>query len=200
MSPPFRNKQHQDSLWAGLQAGSLSVVATDHCAFTTEQKRTGVGNFSKIPNGTGGLEDRLPVLWTAGVNTGRLTMNEFVAVTSTNIAKILGMYPKKGAVMVGADADLLVWDPKRSKTISSGNQQSVIDYNVFEGFEVTGLPRFVLTRGKVAIVESEIKTEPGHGKFVAREPKGAVNRALSQWKEIVAPRKIERSGIPATGV
>ncbi len=200
MSPPFRNKQHQDSLWAGLQSGSLQVVATDHCAFTTTQKRNGIGDFSKIPNGTGGLEDRMPVLWTKGVNTGRLTMNEFVAVTSTNIAKILGLYPKKGAVLVGADADLVVWDPKRSKTISAKTQQSAIDYNVFEGIEVTGLPRFTLTRGKVAIVENQIKTEQGHGKFVGRKPNGAVNRALSQWKEITAPRKVERSGIPATGV
>ncbi|MEQ1769091.1 MAG: dihydropyrimidinase [Devosia sp.] len=200
MSPPFRNKQHQDSLWAGLQSGSLQVVATDHCAFTTAQKRNGIGNFAKIPNGTGGLEDRMPVLWTKGVNTGRLTMNEFVAVTSTNIAKILGLYPKKGAVLVGADADLVVWDPKRSKTISAKTQQSAIDYNVFEGIEVTGLPRYTLTRGKVAIVEGEIKTDQGHGKFVAREPMGAVNRALSTWKEITSPRKVERTGIPATGV
>ncbi len=112
MSPPFRNKQHQDWLWAGLQSGSLSVVATDHCAFTTEQKRIGVGDFTKIPNGTGGLEDRMPMLWTYGVATGRLTMNEFVAVTSTNIAKILNCYPKKGAILVGADADIVVWDPE----------------------------------------------------------------------------------------
>jgi len=200
MSPPFRNKQHQDSLWAGLQSGSLSCVATDHCAFTTAQKRNGVGNFAKIPNGTGGLEDRLPILWTQGVNTGRLTPNEFVAVTSTNIAKILNMYPKKGAVLEGADADLVVWDPKRKKTISAKTQQSVIDYNVFEGFEVTGLPRFTLTRGHVAITEDKIDTRQGHGKFVAREPKNPVNRALSQWKELVAPRKVERTGIPETGV
>jgi hypothetical protein len=99
---------HQDSLWAGLQSGSLSVVATDHCAFTTQQKRFGLGDFTKIPNGTGGLEDRLPMLWTHGVVTGRLTPNEFVAVTSTNIAKILNLYPKKGAVLVGADADLVI--------------------------------------------------------------------------------------------
>jgi dihydropyrimidinase len=200
MSPPFRNKQHQDSLWAGLQSGSLSVVATDHCAFTTQQKRAGIGNFAKIPNGTGGLEDRLPVLWTRGVNTGRLTMNEFVAVTSTNIAKILNLYPRKGAVMVGADADLIVWDPRRKKTISASKQQSIIDYNVFEGFEVEGLPRFVLTRGEVAVTESAVDARPGHGQFVGREPKNAVNRALSTWKEITAPRKIERAGIPATGV
>ncbi|MFD2058552.1 dihydropyrimidinase [Mesorhizobium calcicola] len=200
MSPPFRNKLHQDSLWAGLQAGSLQVVATDHCAFTTKQKRNGVGDFTKIPNGTGGLEDRMPVLWTTGVNTGRLTMNEFVAVTSTNIAKILNMYPKKGAIVEGADADIVVWDPKRKKKISAKKQQSVIDYNVFEGFEVTGLPRFVFSRGELSIQEAEVKAKPGHGEFVAREPNTAVNRALSTWKDITAPRKVERTGIPATGV
>ena len=192
MSPPFRDKAHQDSLWAGLQSGSLQVVATDHCAFTTEQKRAGLGDFTKIPNGTGGLEDRMPVLWTHGVNTGRLTMNEFVAVTSTNIAKILNIYPRKGAIVVGADADIVVWDPKRSKTITAGTQQSAIDYNVFEGVEVTGLPRFTMTRGKVAIRENEIKTEQGHGQFVRRDAYPAVNRALSKWKELSAPRAVIR--------
>jgi dihydropyrimidinase len=200
MSPPFRNRLHQDSLWAGLQAGSLQVVATDHCAFTTAQKRTGLGDFTRIPNGTGGLEDRLPVLWTRGVATGRLTMNEFVAVTSTNIAKILNMYPKKGAIADGADADIIVWDPKRKKTISADKQQSAIDYNVFEGFEVAGLPRFVFSRGELAVQETEMKAQPGHGEFVAREPHAAVNRALSTWKEITAPRKVMRTGVPATGV
>ncbi|WP_068112102.1 dihydropyrimidinase [Tropicimonas marinistellae] len=200
MSPPFRNKQHQDSLWAGLQSGSLSVVATDHCAFTTEQKRFGVGDFTKIPNGTGGLEDRLPMLWTYGVNTGRLTPNEFVAVTSTNIAKILNCYPKKGAVLVGADADLVVWDPEKTKTISAGTQQSAIDYNVFEGKEVTGLPRYTLTRGRVAVVDGEVKPQEGHGEFVAREATGSVNKALSTWKELTSPRPVERTGIPASGV
>ncbi|MEL6170120.1 MAG: dihydropyrimidinase [Pseudomonadota bacterium] len=200
MSPPFRNKAHQDSLWAGLSAGSLSVVATDHCAFTTDQKRYGVGDFTKIPNGTGGLEDRMPMLWTYGVGTGRLTPNEFVAVTSTNIAKILNCYPKKGAVAVGADADLVVWDPEKSKTITAGAQQSAIDYNVFEGKEVKGLPRFTLTRGYVAIHDGEVRTQEGHGQFVRREPNTPVNRALSTWKELTAPRPVERSGIPASGV
>jgi dihydropyrimidinase len=200
MSPPFRNKQHQDSLWAGLQSGSLSVVATDHCAFTTEQKRFGVGDFSKIPNGTGGLEDRMPMLWTHGVNTGRLTMNEFVAVTSTNIAKILNCYPKKGAIMVGSDADIVVWDPEKEKVISAETQQSAIDYNVFEGHRVKGLPRFTLTRGHVAMYDGEIRTQEGHGEFVARKPNGSVNRALSTWKELTAPRPVERTGIPASGV
>ncbi len=200
MSPPFRNKQHQDSLWAGLQSGSLSVVATDHCAFTTDQKRFGVGDFTKIPNGTGGLEDRMPMLWTQGVNTGRLTPNEFVAVTSTNIAKILNCYPKKGAVLVGADADLVVWDPEKTKTIQASTQQSAIDYNVFEGKQVKGLPRYTLTRGQVAVDDGEIKSQEGHGQFVAREANTTVNKALSTWKELTAPRPVERSGIPATGV
>ncbi len=200
MSPPFRNKQHQDSLWAGLQSGSLSVVATDHCAFTTEQKRTGIGDFTKIPNGTGGLEDRMPMLWTHGVNTGRLTPNEFVAVTSTNIAKILNCYPKKGAVLVGADADIVVWDPKKEKTITAKTQQSAIDYNVFEGKTVKGLPRFTLTRGHVAVHDGEIRTKEGHGDFVRRDANAPVNRALSAWKELTAPRPVQRGGIPASGV
>jgi dihydropyrimidinase len=200
MSPPFRDKTHQDSLWAGLMSGSLSVVATDHCAFTTEQKRFGLGDFSKIPNGTGGLEDRMPMLWTHGVATGRLTPNEFVAVTSTNIAKILNCYPKKGAILVGADADIVVWDPEKEKTITAGAQQSAIDYNVFEGHSVKGLPRYTLTRGHVAIHDGEVRTREGHGQFVAREARPAVNRALSQWKDLTAPRPVVRSGVPATGV
>jgi dihydropyrimidinase len=200
MSPPFRNKHHQDSLWAGLQSGSLSVVATDHCAFTTDQKRSGVGDFTKIPNGTGGLEDRMPMLWTYGVSTGRLTMNEFVAVTSTNIAKIMNMYPKKGAVLVGADADLVVWDPEKSKTIAASTQQSAIDYNVFEGKQVKGLPRYTLSRGHVSVADGEIKTQEGHGEFVKRQPNGTVNKALSTWKELTNPMPVQRTGIPATGV
>ncbi|WP_158966662.1 dihydropyrimidinase [Chachezhania sediminis] len=200
MSPPFRNKMHQDSLWNGLAAGTLSVVATDHCAFTTDQKRYGVGDFTKIPNGTGGLEDRLPMLWTYGVGTGRLTPNEFVAVTSTNIAKILNCYPKKGAVLVGADADLVVWDPEKEKTITAASQMSAIDYNVFEGKKVKGLPRFTLTRGRVALNDGKFIPAEGHGQFVARQPNMSVNKALSKWKELTAPRPVERTGIPATGV
>ena len=200
MSPPFRNKKHQDSLWAGLQSGSLSVVATDHCAFTSEQKRFGVGDFTKIPNGTGGLEDRLPMLWTQGVATGRLTMNEFVAVTSTNIAKIMNVYPKKGAILVGSDADIVVWDPDKEKTITANNQQSAIDYNVFEGKHVKGLPRFVLTRGQLAVDDGTVQTQEGHGKFVKRPPSGTVNKALSTWKALTAPTPVKRTGIPATGV
>ncbi|QFQ89127.1 dihydropyrimidinase [Paracoccus kondratievae] len=200
MSPPFRDKRHQDSLWAGLASGSLSCVATDHCAFTTEQKRFGIGDFTKIPNGTGGLEERMPMLWTTGVRTGRLTPNEFVAVTSTNIAKILNIYPQKGAVLVGADADLVVWDPEARKVITASAQQSAIDYNVFEGREVVGLPRFTLTRGVVAVTEGKVDTHEGHGRFVARQPRGAVGQALSTWKALTEPRPVPRAGIPASGV
>ena len=199
MSPPFRDKRHQDGLWAGLAAGSLQVVATDHCAFTTEQKRMGVGDFTKIPNGTGGLEDRLSMLWTQGVAKGRLTMQEFVAVTSTNVAKIFNLYPQKGAILEGSDADIVVWDPERAETISARQQQSAIDYNVFEGFEVKGLPRFVLTRGKCVVREDEVTPEEGHGRFVKRDAAPPVNRALSQWKELTAPRPVQRdpSKLPA---
>ncbi len=193
MSPPFRNKAHQDSLWAGLAAGSLQVVATDHAAFTTEQKRMGLNDFTRIPNGTGGLEDRMPVLWTKGVMTGRLTPNEFVAVTSTNIAQILNIYPQKGAIAVGSDADIVVWDPKKTRTISAATQKSIIDYNVFEGVEVTGLPRYTLSRGDVVWRDGINEAQPGRGKFVRRRPFPAVNRALSTWKELTAPRTVVRS-------
>ena len=142
----------------------------------------------------------MPVLWQHGVNTGRLTPNEFVAVTSTNIAKILNLYPKKGAVLVGADADLIIWDPAKEKTIAAKTQQSSIDYNVFEGQKLRGLPRYTLTRGVVAVTEGKVDSHEGHGEFVAREPRGTVNRALSAWKELTAPRPVQRSGIPATGV
>lgn len=192
MSPPFRDKANQDSLWAGLAAGSLQVVASDHCAFTTKQKRMGLGDFTKIPNGTGGLEDRMPVLWTKGVRTGRLTMNEFVAVTSTNAAKILNLYPRKGAIAVGADADIIVWDPEKAKKISAKSQASAIDYNVFEGFEVTGVPRYTLSRGEVVFTDGKITAEDGRGRFVERKPNPPVNQALSSWKALTTPQPVER--------
>ncbi len=192
MSPPFRDKKNQDDLWNGLKAGSLQVVATDHCAFTTEQKRFGRDDFTKIPNGTGGLEDRMPVLWTRGVATGRLTMNEFVAATSTNIARILNLYPMKGSVEVGADADLVVWDPKATKTISAATQMSAIDYNVFEGIACEGLPRITLSRGKVVYSDGEVTADPGRGRFVPRAPFTPEASALRRWRSATAPQKVSR--------
>ncbi len=192
MSPPFRDKSHQDDLWNGLRAGSLQVVATDHCSFFTEQKEMGRNDFTKIPNGTGGLEDRMPVLWTYGVETGRLTPNEFVAVTSTNIARILNMYPRKGAIIPGADADIAVWDPKANKTISAKSQLSVIDYNVFEGVKVTGLPRYTLSRGEVVFRDGSVQAEIGRGKFIKREPFAADARALKRYREFTAVAGVAR--------
>jgi dihydropyrimidinase len=192
MSPPFRPKDHQDSLWAGLQSGSLQVVATDHCSFTTEQKRMGAKDFTRIPNGTGGLEDRMPVLWTAGVNTGRLTKEEFVAATSANSARILNVYPRKGAIAVGSDADVVVWDPKATKTISAKRQVSRIDYNVFEGFQCTGLPVLTMNRGRIAWKQGELRAEKGDGKYIERPPFPAVHVANATWKELNSPRLVER--------
>lgn len=192
MSPPFRDKKNQEDLWNGLRAGSLQVVATDHCAFTTKQKEVGLHDFSKIPNGTGGLEDRMPVLWTHGVGTGRLTMNEFVAVTSTNIARILNLYPNKGAVVVGADADIVIWDPEATKTISASTQVSVIDYNVFEGFKLKGLPRITMSRGEIVYENGKVTAKTGRGKFIARKPFAPESKALSTWKELTQPKKVAR--------
>jgi len=194
MSPPFRPKAHQDSLWAGLQAGSLQVVATDHCSFTIEQKRTGRNDFRLIPNGTGGLEDRMPVLWTAGVNTGRLTPSEFVAVTSANAARIFNMYPRKGVVAPGADADLVIWDPAASKTVSAASQVSRIEYNVFEGLALTGLPAKVYLRGRLAAENGQPVAERGWGRFVPRKPFTPAATALRTWKERHAPQPVARGG------
>ncbi len=200
MSPPFRNKEHQASLWAGLQSGSLQVVATDHAAFTSEQKLMGKDNFCLIPNGSNGLEERLAVLWTDGVETGRLTPSEFVAVTSTNIAKILNIYPKKGAIVEGADADIVVWDPKISKTISVSNHHSILDYNVFEGFNVSAQSRFTISRGDVIWAWGQnSQPNPGRGRFVPRPAFPDANAALSKWKALTAPKQIHRDpmNIPA---
>jgi dihydropyrimidinase len=195
MSPPFRDKSHQDSLWAGLQSGSLQVVATDHCSFTTGQKRSGLDDFRKIPNGTGGLEDRMPLLWTAGVNTGRLTKEEFVAVTSANIARILNIFPRKGAVAVGSDADLVVWDPTASKTISARNQLSRIDYNVFEGFACTGAPVVTVSGGKVAWKTGDLRAERGDGRYIERPAFSPVHVANSTWKVQTAAKGVARLAV-----
>jgi dihydropyrimidinase len=197
MSPPFRPKDHQASLWAGLQSGSLQVVATDHCSFTTEQKRGGLGDFRLIPNGTGGLEDRMPVLWTAGVNTGRLTKEEFVGITSANIARILNIYPRKGAVAVGSDADLVIWDPLSTKKISAKKQVSRIDYNVFEGFRCTGVPWMTISGGRIAWKDGDMRAEAGHGCYVERPAFPAVHVANTTWKDLNTPKGVART-LPVT--
>ncbi len=200
MSPPFRSKAHQDGLWAGLAAGSLQVVATDHAAFSDEQKRMGASDFTRIPNGTGGLEERMAMLWTYGVETGRLTPEEFVAVTSSNIARILNIADRKGHLAVGADADVVVWDPTITRTVEVATQKSIIDYNVFEGRELTAQPRYTLSRGEVIWAWGQnSQPTPGRGKFVRRPAFASASTALSKWKALNTPRKIERDpmNIPA---
>jgi len=172
MSPPFRSKEHQDALWRGLQAGMIQTTATDHCCFCTPQKRAGVDDFRKIPNGTGGIEDRMGVLWHHGVRTGRLTPSEFVAATSTNCAKIFNIHPKKGAIQPGADADLVVWDPNLTRTISAKTHHQNIDFNIYEGMEITGNAAVTLSRGMVVWENGELKTVRGRGQYVNR-PCGA---------------------------
>ena len=168
MSPPFRPKEHQDALWKGLQSGTLQTTATDHCCFCHDQKTMGKDDFTQIPNGTAGVEDRLSVLWTSGVRTGRLTEEEFVSVTSTNTAKIFNIYPRKGAVRVGADADIVVWDPTATKTISKKTHHQNIDFNIFEGMEVTGLASHTISQGVVAYANGELRAQKGKGRYIKR--------------------------------
>ena len=137
----------------------------------------------------------MPVLWTAGVNMGRITKEEFVAVTSANIARILNIYPKKGAVAVGSDADIVIWDPEATKTISAKKQISRIDYSVFEGFACNGLPRATLSGGKLSWLDGELRAEAGTGKYVPRDPFPAVQVADATWRELNAPRRVERADV-----
>ena len=192
MSPPFRPKGHQEMLWRGLQAGSLHTTATDHCVFCAPQKAAGKANFAQIPNGCGGVEERLAVLWHEGVNSGRLTANEFVAVTSTNAARIFNLYPRKGLVAAGADADLVVWDPSASKTLSVKTQKSKVDYNIFEGRTVQGSPAATISQGKVVYAKGELRTVPGAGHYLKREPFGPNFEAVQRRARTLAPSAVAR--------
>jgi dihydropyrimidinase len=170
MSPPFRGKAHQAALWQALQAGLLQTTATDHCCFCAPQKAMGANDFTRIPNGTGGVENRMHILWHYGVNTGRLTPSEFVAVTSANAAKIFNIYPRKGVVAPGADADLVVWDPKRRHRISAATHHQNVDFNIFEGIEVEGANTATIARGKIVYRDGELMATRGAGRYVDRPP------------------------------
>jgi dihydropyrimidinase len=193
MSPPFRPKEHQEALWHGLQSGNLQTTATDHCCFCTEQKAMGRNDFSKIPNGTGGVEDRMTVLWHHGVNSGRLTMNEFVAATSTNAAKIFNLYPRKGLVAVGADADLVVWDPKATKTISAKTQHQKVDLNIFEGMAVEGLAAVTISQGNIVYHQGDLRAVKGAGRYVNRPAFPTVYEAVKKTAERTAPTAVARA-------
>ncbi|MEM7160652.1 MAG: dihydropyrimidinase [Myxococcota bacterium] len=192
MSPPFRSKEHQEALWKGLQSGMLQTTATDHCCFCTAQKRAGLEDFRLIPNGTGGVEDRLSVLWHHGVRTGRLTPAEFVAVTSTNSAKIFNIFPRKGAIMKGADADIVVWDPNATRTISAKTHHQNIDFNIYEGMEVTGNAAVTVSRGMVVWENGELKTERGRGKYIDRPCWAPYWDSQKSRNEHAEPSPVER--------
>ncbi len=192
MSPPFRPKEHQAALWRGLQAGILQTTATDHCCFCTPQKQAGLDDFRKIPNGTNGVEDRMGVLWHHGVRTGKLTPSEFVAVTSTNAAKIFNIHPKKGAIVPGADADVVVWDPNKSRTISAKTHHQNIDFNIYEGMTVLGNAALTMSRGRVLWENDQLKTEKGWGKYVNRPCFADFWGAQKIRNELATPTAVKR--------
>jgi len=172
-TPPLREKQNQPKLWDGLKTDNLQVVSTDHCPFCFEdQKALGKDDFTKIPNGGPGIENRLQLLHHHGVNAGKITLNRFVEITSTAPARIFGMYPKKGAIAAGSDADIVVWDPKAEHTISAKTHHMRVDYSMFEGFKVTGNARQVFSRGEMIVEKSQYLGRAGRGQYLRRAAKG----------------------------
>lgn len=168
-TPPLREKRNQEPLWNALADGSLSVVSTDHCPFRfADQKSLGKDNFTKIPNGGPGIENRLQILWHHGVNAGLLTPQQFVALTSAEPARIFGM-PQKGCIAPGKDADILLWDPATDYTITAATQSMATDYNMFEGWQVRGNARHVFSRGQQIVRNGVFAGTAGHGKFLKRE-------------------------------
>ena len=168
MSPPLREKKDQATLWAGLNQNLVQVVGTDHCPFTWEQKLMGKDDFSKIPNGHPAIEHRMELLFSEGVNKGKISLNKYVEVTSTNAAKIFGMFPKKGTIGIGADADLVIFDPNEKHTISAASHHMNTDYSAYEGWQVTGKVKTVVLRGNVVIDNNECLAYKGYGQFVKR--------------------------------
>ena len=192
MSPPFRAKEHQDALWKGVLSGNLQTTATDHCCFCNDQKAAGKDDFRKTPNGTAGIENRMEVLWHHGVNTGLLNMNEFVKLTSTNAAQIFNIYPRKGTISVGADADIVVWDPGATKTISAKTHHQNIDFNIFEGMKVKGCASHTISAAKVVYANGELKVERGAGKYIDRPPYASFYQGLDVQAEINKPKSVNR--------
>ncbi len=168
-SPPLRPADHQEELWRGLVKDDLQIVSTDHCPFDFEgQKELGRGDFRKVPNGLPGVEDRMDLLHDGGVVAGRITRERWVEITSTAPAKLFGMYPRKGAIAVGSDADLVIYDPNRKHTISAKTHHMDVDYSCYEGREVRGASDIVMSRGAVIVRDGEFTGRKGHGKFIKR--------------------------------
>jgi dihydropyrimidinase len=192
MSPPFRSKEHQEALWRGLMGGNLQTTATDHCCFCEPQKAAGINDFTKIPNGTGGVEDRMMVLWDQGVRTGRLTPMEFVKVTSANTAQIFNLYPRKGSIQVGADADIVVWDPEGTKTLSAKTHHQKIDFNIFEGMTVTGIPVHTISQGKLVYTKGELRAVQGAGRYIDRPAYAPYFDAMEKANALKVAKAVER--------
>ncbi|MEP7107904.1 MAG: dihydropyrimidinase [Ferruginibacter sp.] len=169
MSPPLREKKDQVALWSGINQGLLQVVATDHCPFKWEQKLMGKDDFSKIPNGHPAIEHRVELLYSEGVRKGKITVNKFVEVLSTNPAKIFGMHPRKGTIAPGSDADIVLFDPNQQHTISASTHHMNTDYSGYEGWQLTGKCKTVLLRGKVVIDGNKCLAEKGYGKYIKRD-------------------------------
>jgi dihydropyrimidinase len=182
-SPPMRTKEDNARLWEGLSDGILQTIGTDHCPFfyngsrpivyegreiAIPGKELGKDDFTKIPNGLPGIEDRLPVLWTTGVRSGKITANQFVAYNSTNPAKIFGLYPRKGALLAGSDADIVIWDPEKKVTYGVAHAHQRTDYNLYEGWELTGMPEKVFLRGKMIVDGESWLGKSGDGQFLKR--------------------------------
>jgi dihydropyrimidinase len=174
MSPPLREKKDQVTLWAGINQGLVQVVGTDHCPFKWEQKLMGKDDFSKIPNGHPAIEHRMELLFSEGVEKRKISLNKYVEVTSTNAAKIFGMFPKKGTIAVDGDADIVIFDPTSRHSISVNTHHMNTDYSAYEGWEVTGKVKMVLLRGKLVIDENKCLVEKGYGQYVKRKKVSAI--------------------------
>lgn len=170
MSPPLREKHNQAALWNALALGAIDTVGTDHCPFDTEQKLLGKNSFVSIPNGIPGIEDRVNLLYTYGVKRGRLDLDRFVDAASTRAAKLFGLFPRKGTIAVGSDADLVIYDTNYRGAVSVKTQHTNNDYNAFEGMEIEGRPSVVTVRGKVQVRDGKFVGERGRGKMLKRQP------------------------------
>ncbi|MBT2654681.1 dihydropyrimidinase [Bacillus sp. ISL-18] len=180
-SPPLREKWNQAELWNALKTGQLQTLGSDQCSFDfVGQKDLGKGDFSKIPNGGPIIEDRVSILFSEGVKKGRISINQFVDLTSTKAAKLFGLYPKKGTIAIGADADIVIFDPNVERVISAETHHMAVDYNAFEGFKVTGEPVSVLSRGDFVIRDKQFVGKPGAGQFLKREKYGSNQKAASE--------------------
>ena len=169
MTPPIREQWNQEKLWRGLQFNDLQVISTDHCPFCMkEQKELGLNDFTKIPNGGPGVEHRMSLIYNGGVVAGRISINRFVEIVSTNAAKIFGLFPRKGTIAVGSDADIVIFDPNEEMTISAATHHMNVDYSAYEGFKVRGVTKTVLSRGEVIIDEGEYVGRKGYGEFLKR--------------------------------